>query len=331
MRAGFPCSVMTAPGSAAHDCAGHPECEERLRTAITGIPPGIPVSTAAPASEDDLALVHDAAYVRMIRERCMSVQTTGWLDPDTYITSSSYTVAKQAAGCAIGAMERSLAGGHCFALVRPPGHHAEHNRAMGFCIFNNVAVAAAIALRSVDRVAIVDWDYHHGNRTEHAFYGTEKVLFCSVHHGGAFPWTGGAGETGTGEGTGYTINVPLGAGATLVDYVPVFTQLIAPALRRFDPEVVIVSAGQDTLSDDPLGMMLLHPPGFEVLTRIVADAAGVPLALVLEGGYSPSHGSAIAAIFRGLRHAGPAGDSDLPPPSPDTAGLLHSLKKIHRL
>lgn len=327
----FPCSVITSPGSAAHDIPGHPECEERLRMALSGVPHDIPARGAEAASEEDLALVHDPSYFRMVKERCRALQAASFLDADTYITPSSYTVAVQAAGSAIAAIERSLDGEHCFALIRPPGHHAERGRAMGFCIFNNVAIAAAAALKSVSRVAIVDWDYHHGNGTQHAFYDSAEVLFCSVHHGGTFPWTGSVAELGIGNGEGYTINAPLEAGSVLADYAAVFSGIFAPALRRFDPDAVLVSAGQDTLFDDPLGRMRLTPPDFEVLTRIIAGSAVVPLALVLEGGYSQSHGTAISHIFRGLRSGEPVPECPPLRPSPNTEGLVSTLRKIHRL
>jgi len=331
MAAGTSVSLITAPGSAAHDCAGHPEGEERLLRALTGVPSDIPVLSAGQVSDEDLALIHDRSYIGMVRERCSATANVGFLDPDTYITPSSFNVACRASGSAIAAARQAIAGEHCFALVRPPGHHAEHNRAMGFCIFNNVAVAAAVALKSVSRIAIVDWDYHHGNGTQHAFYDSAKVLYCSVHQRGAFPLTGYTRETGSGSGAGFTINAPLPAGSVLADYLPVFSQVIAPAIARFDPAIVIVSAGQDILYDDPLGNMGIRPEDFEVLTRILTRAADVPLALVLEGGYGPSHGPAIAHIFRALRSGEPARDPCLPAPSPDTAALVSTLREIHRL
>jgi len=251
---------------------------------------------------------------------------TCFLDPNTYVTCHSFDAASYAAGSTCAAVERTLDGEHQFALVRPPGHHAEPDRAMGFCIFNNAAVAAAKALLSVDRVAIVDWDLHHGNGTQTAFYGSDRVLFCSVHEADSFPKTGWVDEIGTGAGRGYTLNAPLAAGSTIADYQHVFREVFVPALARFRPDVLIVSAGQDALSDDEHGRMDLEPEDYSVLAGMLIDGTDLPLALTLEGGYGPSHGKAIAAIFRAL-----SGKRSMPAERPlhrTTKRVVEILKKV---
>jgi Deacetylases, including yeast histone deacetylase and acetoin utilization protein len=253
------------------------------------------------------------------------------LDPDTYLTTDSYRVALAAAGSAIEAAERSLDGESCFAMVRPPGHHAERNLAMGFCIFNNAAIAAAKMLDAVERVAIVDWDVHHGNGTQHAFYSSSRVLYCSVHGRRMFPGTGSITETGEGEGRGCTINAPLESGSGLADYHQVFSRVFAPALVRFHPDICIISAGQDMLFDDPLSCMRLVPGDLEILTQVLIGALEMPPALVLEGGYGPSHGKAIEAIFWGIQ-----GKSEVPVDMTgecldSTSYLLDQLCRLHHL
>ena len=220
-------------------------------------------------------------------------------------------------------------GEHCLSLMRPPGHHAERDRAMGFCLLNNPAVAAMHALESVDRVAIVDWDVHHGNGTQHAFYRSDRVLYCSVHQKGIFPYSGSVEETGISTGRGYTINAPLAAGATIGDYQLIFSEIFCPALRRYRPDLVIVLAGQDILKDDPLGWMQIQPKDFEVLTRLIQDAADGSLALVLEGGYGPSHGEAVGYIISALKREHQISVPDNTAASPATRALVSQLKKMH--
>jgi len=324
------CSAITGTQFSLHDLAGHPECNARLETACSGLDPGCPVHPPVHCPTEELERVHSRMYIDMLRERCDTTATAIHLDPDTYITRHSFDVASLAAGSAIAAVDRALSGEHCFALVRPPGHHAEHSRAMGFCLLNNAAVAAAHALENVDRIAIVDWDNHHGNGTQARFYSSNRVLYCSVHQWDAFPGTGSLQETGRGDGAGFTINAPLQAGATIDDYSFLFREVFVPAITRFEPDAILISAGQDILFDDPLGMMAIQPDDFEVLTRILVEPTGVPIALVLEGGYSRSHGAAVAGIFRGLKQ-GQKNGAETVQPRQSTAGTVALLKKIHRL
>lgn len=314
---------------AAHDKPGHPESQSRLLNAIAGIPKNIPRVTPEPATLPDIHSVHAPHYTEWLRERCSEAVAIAQLDGDTYITPHSYTVALQAAGGALAALDRSLAGEHAFAFVRPPGHHAERARAMGFCLFNNTAIAAQRALKSIDRVAIVDWDVHHGNGTQNAFYLSNRVLYCSVHQEPMFPYTGRVEEIGNGTGKGYTINVPLSAGSSIADYQAVFSEVFVPALERFRPDALIVSAGQDIMSDDPLGGMNIQPEDFGILTSLLTRATDKSLALVLEGGYGPSHGRAITHIFRALEKPGavPPGD----PPLPSGRKMIDLVKKVHRI
>ena len=324
------CCAIIDPIYADHDNPSHPECNSRLVNACSGIPRDIALQAPQPASREDVERVHDPHYLSLLEQRCAATMTLGWLDSDTYITPRAFEVALHAAGAAIAAVDRSLKGEHCFAFVRPPGHHAEFDRAMGFCLINNVAVAAKNALEHVDTIAIIDWDVHHGNGTQNSFYGTDRVLYCSVHQEHFFPYSGTVDQVGSGDGKGYTMNAPLQAGSTIADYHYGFSEIFVPAIERFSPDVVIVSAGQDILFDDPLGMMSIRPQDFEPLTRMLALAAGVPLALVLEGGYSQSHGAAIQYIFAGLTsEAAVTHVSGIP--SEHTQKVVALLKKAHHL
>ncbi|MDD1678312.1 MAG: histone deacetylase, partial [Methanomicrobiales archaeon] len=260
------CSVITGDIFARHDLPFHPENQGRLLNALSGVPRGIPRTPPVYATVEDIGRIHDPAYIRHIERLCGEIVHVHMLDSDTYVTPDSYQVALAAAGSAIAAAERSLEGECSFAMIRPPGHHAERNLAMGFCIFNNAAIAAARMLDQVDRVAIVDWDLHHGNGTQAAFYSSPRVLYCSVHDRCMFPGTGNATEIGEGRGKGLTVNAPLESGSTLADYLLVFSRVFVPVLARFRPQVCIISAGQDMLADDPLSSMRMLPEDVGVLT-----------------------------------------------------------------
>ena len=279
----------------------HPERPERLlaareatETAQTSLEEGglgilwKPVRVRA-ATEDELARVHLAEYIEMLGK---VAGKSGYLDPDTYVNEKSVAAAKNAAGALVEMVDAITRGEHArgVALVRPPGHHARPGQAMGFCLVNNVAVAAAHArARGLERVAIVDFDVHHGNGTQEIFYRDPSVLYVSTHQYPFYPGTGAEEERGEGEGKGATLNVPLGAGSGDAEYRDAFERHVLPALARFEPELVLVSAGFDAAVGDPLAEMRLSSEAFGWMTRElgkVADAtAKGRMLLALEGGY----------------------------------------------
>jgi len=268
---------------------GHPERPERARVFSTVAARwrenGRQVVQPRAATREQLARVHDVAYVDGI---AATAGRAVMLDPDTFTSPESYEVALLAAGAAVQAMEHAVDRGEpAFALVRPPGHHAEQMRAMGFCLFNNIAVAAAAGLaRGLSRVAVVDIDVHHGNGTQWMFYDDPRVLYVSTHQFPFYPGTGAADEVGRGPGKGFTFNVPLAAGATDAVYAKAYEGIV-DRLDEYAPELLLVSAGYDAHADDPLASMRVSAEGFAVIVghlKAVADRH-CPIALVTEGGY----------------------------------------------
>ena len=286
----------------AHDPGrGHPERADRLRVLLDhlGDARGLIHLEARAAGEEELALVHPAAHIERVAASAGRPRVV--FDPDTATSAASWEAARLAAGSLLVVCEAVLAGqvANGFALVRPPGHHAERERAMGFCLFNNVALAAAwLRARGVRRVAIIDWDLHHGNGTQHCFESDPDVLYVSTHQYPFYPGTGAAGEVGHGAGAGRTVNLPFPAGFGDAEYGRAFTEVIAPVVRQFAPEFVLVSAGFDTDFRDPLGGMEVTPAGFGAMARacvaLAGECAGGRLAAVLEGGYD------LAAIVEGV-------------------------------
>ena len=272
---------------------GHPERAERAEVmdvvAANWAARHIEIVAPPAATDEQLARVHAPDYLRRVSDT--SGRATQ-LDPDTYTSPESYEIARLAAGAAVDAVERVLGGSHraAVALVRPPGHHAERDRAMGFCFFNNVAVGAAHArANGVAKVAIVDFDVHHGNGTQHMFEGDPHVLYVSMHQYPYYPGTGGADEIGRGAGRGFTINLPLEVGAVDEDYQTVFGEVVVPVLHQFEPDLLMISAGFDAHERDPLAGMRLTTDSFAAMTmelrHVAEECCRGRIVAVTEGGY----------------------------------------------
>jgi acetoin utilization deacetylase AcuC-like enzyme len=280
-----------------HDDPDHPENARRLRaiTALldqSGIAGELYPLPIRPATEAEIAAVHDRRLIEALQ--ILAYEGGGPIGLDTYMTSDSWAAAALAAGAVIQATEAVVRGevSNAFALVRPPGHHATPTRSMGFCLINNVAVAAQYAREQlgIERVAIIDWDTHHGNGTQDIFYDDAHVLYCSTHTWPLFPGTGDWREMGEGSGLGLTLNVPLPYYLDDEGYNQAYDQLIIPAVRHFRPEIILVSAGYDAHWSDPLAPMNATVAGFASIARkvynLAADVCSGRLVCALEGGYN---------------------------------------------
>jgi acetoin utilization deacetylase AcuC-like enzyme len=293
-----------------HETGEHPENKKRVIVAKRALEEsGLDLEwiTPEPAPVSAIARVHTQDYIETIRE--VAQNGGGWMDADTVVSPKSYDAALLAAGAGLMAVERALeTGQESFLLVRPPGHHACRSRAMGFCLFNNIAIAAshAVAELGVERVLIVDWDVHHGNGTQEAFYGDPHVLFYSMHQAGHYPGTGMVRDVGSGEGAGFTVDVPLQEGSGDGAVKLAFESLVLPLARAFRPGLILVSAGYDPQEGDILGGLCFSQDAFQwmaaSLTEVCQELGAAGPVCFLEGGYVPEMAAAsIVATVKGLQ------------------------------
>jgi acetoin utilization deacetylase AcuC-like enzyme len=313
------------PSSYEHDTGGHPENARRLSAieeALSGRDwLGLELVEAPRAQREALLRVHSAAHIDSIE--ALSARGGGMIDLDTVASAGSWEAALHAAGGAMHAAERLIAeGGFAFCGLRPPGHHAERDRAMGFCLFNNVAVAVADALENVatERVLVLDWDVHHGNGTEAIFYDSAEVLYATIHQSPLYPGTGAAMDVGSGEGEGFTVNLPVPPGSGPDEFLALVQHVVVPIAREWRPDLICISAGYDAHRDDPLANCELDDAAYGDMSATMRDIAaelGAPLLICLEGGYALGALSrSVVATLEALTSERPSREAPAEPVAP---------------
>jgi acetoin utilization deacetylase AcuC-like enzyme len=284
------------PSSFEHDTGGHPENAGRLRAIEAAMEEndwlGLERVEAPAASREQLLRVHPESHIEAIRE--ISERGGGMIDMDTIASAGSYEAALHSAGAAVHGVDRVMSGDAPFAFcgTRPPGHHCEAARSMGFCLFNNIAIASAHALaeHGAERVLVLDWDVHHGNGTEAIFYDSDEVLYASIHQSPLYPGTGARGDTGVGKGEGYTLNMPVPPGSGAAEFLGAIDEEVLPRAREYKPKLIAISAGYDAHRDDPLANCELVEADYTAMTtrmKALCEEFDAPILICLEGGYDP--------------------------------------------
>jgi len=329
--------IVVDPRYLAHDTgAGHPERPERLGVLLPALAERTDLVRVAPrlATPEEITLVHGAALYDAVARSAGLARAA--FDADTPVSSGSFDTARLAVGGLLALLDAVVAGRlrNGFAFVRPPGHHAERDRAMGFCLFNNVAIGAAYLRHHhhLERVMVIDWDVHHGNGTQHAFARHPGVLFASMHRWPFYPGSGAIDEVGERDGRGFTVNLPFPGGFGDAEYAEAFARVVAPLVLEYAPQLILVSAGFDAHRRDPLGGMAVTTRGFAAIARALIDAAdqvcGGRVVAVLEGGYDLAalRDSSLAVLDQlGGQPLAPA-----PPAAPSHAGpILDAVRRLH--